>query len=98
MRALVEFSPSYQKPLRLAFAQHAPSVLFTAFLLDGGAMFRFAVFAVAAHWAAIITVMLRPSSFADRVRPWLDPRRLCSCGGRRACHWRIAGKDSTVTK
>ena len=59
MRALVEFSPSYQKPIRLAFAQHVPSVLFTAFLLDGGAMFRFAVFAVAAHWAAIITVMLR---------------------------------------
>ena len=59
MRARAEFSPSYQKPLRLAVAQHLPTLLFTAFLLDGGAMFRLAVFAVAAHWAVIITVMLR---------------------------------------
>ena len=63
----MEFSFAYLKPLRLAIAQQFLAVLSTAFLLDGGVMLRLALFAVAAHWAVIITLMLRrrssPTSF-----------------------------------
>jgi hypothetical protein len=62
MRALVTFSPAYRNSIKLAIAQQFLAVLSTAFLLDGGGMLRLALFAVAAHWALIITVMLRRRS------------------------------------
>jgi hypothetical protein len=60
--SFVEFSPAYRTPLKFAVAQHFLALLFTAFLLDGGAMLRASLFAVAAHWVAIVIVMFRRRS------------------------------------
>jgi len=60
--SFVEFSPAYRRPLKFAIAQHFLAVLLTAFLLDGGAMLRASLFAVAAHWVVILLVMIRRRS------------------------------------
>lgn len=63
MRALVTFGPAYRRPIGFAVAQQVLVVVLAAFLLDGGAMLRASLFAVASHWAIILPVMFRrPSS------------------------------------
>jgi hypothetical protein len=62
MRTLFTFSPAYRGPIDLALAQHFTVLLLTAFLLDGGQMFRSWLFAVAAHWIVILMVMFRRRS------------------------------------
>ena len=65
--SFLEFSPAYGTPLKFAIGQHFVALLLTAFLLDGGAMLRASLFAVAAHWVVIVVVMFRrrssPTSF-----------------------------------
>ncbi len=48
-----------RKAIELAIAQQFLALFGTAFILDGGRMFRTAWFTTVAHWAVILAILLR---------------------------------------